>query len=152
MMHRWGQRSRAQPPLRRKRRLSLSPFADIRFLSLDDCQYALQPTIPGLTRSRTCIAPSNAMAYPACQIEGDKPAKDKFKKYPIGNKHIDIAEVQTEEGRLYLFVAIDRTSKYAYTKLHECFTKLIAADSYPTCLKPSITRFQANFAGVTNYQ
>jgi len=31
-------------------------------------------------------------------------------------QHIDIAEVQTEEGKLYLFAAIDRTSKYAYTK------------------------------------
>ena len=25
--------------------------------------------------------------------------------------HVDIAEVQTAEGKLYLFVAIDRTSK-----------------------------------------
>jgi hypothetical protein len=28
--------------------------------------------------------------------------------------HIDIAEVRTSEGRLYLFVAIDRTSKFAW--------------------------------------
>jgi hypothetical protein len=28
---------------------------------------------------------------------------------------IDIAEVHTEEGRLYLFVAIDRTSKFAFS-------------------------------------
>jgi len=49
-------------------------------------------------------------------VEGDKPAKKKFKNYPIGYFHIDIAEVQTEEGKLYLFAAIDRTSKYAYTK------------------------------------
>jgi Integrase core domain len=30
-----------------------------------------------------------------------------------------IAEVRTEEGKLYLFVAIDRTSKFAYAQLHE---------------------------------
>ena len=42
------------------------------------------------------------------EIEGDKPAKKKFKSYPIGFFHIDIAEVQTAEGKLYLFVAIDR--------------------------------------------
>jgi hypothetical protein len=47
-------------------------------------------------------------------IEGDKPAKKKFKAYPIGFFHIDIAEVRTEEGKLYLFVAIDRTSKFAF--------------------------------------
>ncbi|SNR53089.1 Integrase core domain-containing protein, partial [Puniceibacterium sediminis] len=33
--------------------------------------------------------------------------------------HIDIAEVQTVEGKLYLFVAIDRTSKFAVTQLVE---------------------------------
>jgi len=31
--------------------------------------------------------------------QGDKPAKKKFKSYPIGYFHIDIAEVQTAEGR-----------------------------------------------------
>jgi hypothetical protein len=41
--------------------------------------------------------------------EGDKPAKQKFKSYPIGFFHIDIAEVQTALGKLYLFVGIDLT-------------------------------------------
>ena len=39
--------------------------------------------------------------------------------YPIGYFHIDIAEVRTEEGKLYLFVAIDRTAKFAFAALHE---------------------------------
>jgi hypothetical protein len=47
------------------------------------------------------------------ETEGDKPSKEKFKVYPIGYFHIDIAEVRTEEGNLNLFVAIDRTSKFA---------------------------------------
>ena len=33
--------------------------------------------------------------------------------------HIDIAEVQTAEGKLFLFVAIDRTSKFAVVQLVE---------------------------------
>ena len=33
--------------------------------------------------------------------------------------HIDIAEAQTAEGKLYLFVGIDRTSKFAVTQLVE---------------------------------
>ncbi len=61
-------------------------------------------------------------------VEGDKPKKKKFKKYPIGYFHIDIAEVRTEEGKLYLFVAIDRTSKFAYVELHERQTKMNAAN------------------------
>lgn len=53
------------------------------------------------------------------EMDGEKPAKKKFKKYPIGYFHIDIAEVRTEEGQLSLFVVIDRTSKFAYAELHE---------------------------------
>ncbi len=43
-------------------------------------------------------------------VEGDKPKRSKFKRYPIGFFHIDIAEVQTAEGKFCLFVGIDRTS------------------------------------------
>ena len=50
-------------------------------------------------------------------VEGDKPGKGKFKVYPIGFFHIDIAEVRTDEGKLYLLVAIDRTSKFAIAHL-----------------------------------
>jgi hypothetical protein len=32
----------------------------------------------------------------------------------MGYFHIDIAEVQTVEGKLYLFVAIDPASKFAF--------------------------------------
>ena len=50
-------------------------------------------------------------------VEGDKPVRRKFKAYAIGYFHIDIAEVQTAEGRLYLYVAIDRTSKFAFVQV-----------------------------------
>jgi hypothetical protein len=43
------------------------------------------------------------------EVEGSRPSKKKFKAYPIGYFHIDIAELQTAEGKLYLYVAIDRT-------------------------------------------
>src|SRR5450756_1834319 len=52
-------------------------------------------------------------------IEGDKPKRKKFDTYPIGFFHIDLAEVRTAEGKLYLFVAIDRTSKFAVVELVE---------------------------------
>ena len=61
------------------------------------------------------------------EITGDKTPKRKFKSYPIGYFHIDIAEVQTAEGKLRLFVAIDRTSKFAFVELHEQAGKMIAA-------------------------
>jgi transposase InsO family protein len=96
-------------------------------LPLDDCLYALQPTIPNLTRSslHRCLQRHGIGRLP--DVEGDKPAKKTFKSYPIGYFHIDIAEVQTAEGKLYLFVAIDRTSKFAYVELHEKAGKMAAA-------------------------
>ena len=41
-------------------------------------------------------------------MEIDKPQRQRFKRYPVGFLHLDIAEVQTSEGKLYLFVATDR--------------------------------------------
>ena len=63
-------------------------------LPLDDCLYALQPTIPHLTRSslHRCLQRHGISRLP--DVEGDKPAKKKFKAYPIGYFHIDIAEVR----------------------------------------------------------
>jgi transposase InsO family protein len=97
-------------------------------LPLDDCLYALQATIPHLTRSslHRCYQRHGISRLP--DIEGDKPARKAFKAYPIGYFHIDIAEVRTEEGKLHLFVAIDRTSKFAFVQLHEKATRSIAAD------------------------
>ena len=86
-------------------------------LPLDDCLYALQATIPHLTRSplHRCLQRHDISRLP--DVTGDKPAKRAFKAYPIGYVHIDIAEVQTAEGKLYLYVAIDRTSKFAVVQL-----------------------------------
>jgi transposase len=88
-------------------------------LPLDDCLYALQPTIPHLTRSslHRCLQRHGISRLP--EIEGDKPQKKRFAAYAIGYFPIDIAEVRTEEGKLYLFVAVDRTSKLAFAKLEE---------------------------------
>ncbi len=96
-------------------------------LSLEDCLYALQPTIPGLTRSSLHRCFQRHGISRLSNVAGDKPPKKKVKRYPIGYFHIDIAEVRTEEGKLYLFVAIDRTSKFAYAELLERAGKLEAA-------------------------
>ena len=97
-------------------------------LPLDDCLYALQATIPHLTRSslHRCLQRHGISRLP--DVEGDRPERRKFKTYPIGYFHIDIAEVRTEQGKLYLFVAIDRTSKFAFVELHEKATTRIAGD------------------------
>jgi hypothetical protein len=97
-------------------------------LPLDDCLYALQPSIPHLTRSslHRCLQRHDISRLP--DVEGDKPIRRKFKVYPIGYFHIDLAEVRTEQGRLYLFVGIDRTSKFVFVELHEKATRKVAGD------------------------
>jgi transposase InsO family protein len=97
-------------------------------LPLDDCLYALQPTIPHLTRSwlHRCLQRHRISRLP--QVEGEASPKRKFKAYPIGYFHIDIAEVRTAEGKLYLIVAIDRTSKFAFVELHEKVARRTAGD------------------------
>jgi transposase-like protein len=96
-------------------------------LPLDDCLYALQSSIPHLTRSslHRCLQRHDISRLP--DMAGEKPVRKKFASYPIGYFHIDIAEVRTEEGKLYLFVAIDRTSKLTYVELLPKYGKMEAA-------------------------
>src|ERR1700694_5527190 len=53
-------------------------------LALDDCLYALQATIPQLTRSslHRCLERHGISRLP--EVEGDKPRKKKFDIYPLG--------------------------------------------------------------------
>ncbi|MGI4809707.1 MAG: IS481 family transposase [Janthinobacterium lividum] len=97
-------------------------------LPLDDCLYALQATIPHLTRSslHRCLQRHGISRLP--NVDGDKPERRKFKSYPLGYFHIDITEVRTEEGKLHLFVAIDRTSKFAFVELHEKATTRVSGN------------------------
>ena len=86
-------------------------------LPLDDCLYALQATIPNLTRSSLHRRLQRHGISRLPDVTGDKEPKKKFKTYPIGYFHIDIAEVRTVEGKLHLYVGIDRTSKFAFVQL-----------------------------------
>lgn len=87
----------------------------------------MQTEIPHLSRSslHRCLQRHGLSQLPK---EKQLTEKKKFKPYPIGYFHVDIAEVQTEEGRLYLFVGIDRTSKFAYAQLHTEATRATAKE------------------------
>ena len=93
-------------------------------LPLDDCLYALPLTLPHLIRSS--LQRHGISRLP--EVQGEKPDKRKFKSYPLGYFHIDIAKVHTGQGRLYLLVAIDRTLKFAFIELHEKATRRVAAN------------------------
>ena len=51
----------------------------------------------------------------SAEVERDKKS---LKPYPLGYLHIDIIKVRTAEGKVYLFVATDRTSKFIHAELH----------------------------------
>lgn len=104
-------------------------------LPLDDCLYALQASIPSLTRSSLHRLFKRHDISRLPDVKGDKKQKKKFKTYPLGYFHIDIAEVRTEQGKLYLFVAIDRVSKVVYVELLEKYGKAEAAQFLSNLVK-----------------
>ncbi len=96
-------------------------------LPLDDCLYALQASIPHLTRSSLHRLFQRYDISRLPSLDGEKTRK-KFRSYPIGYFHIDMAEVRTAEGKLYMFVAIDRASKFAFVELHDKATRRNATE------------------------
>lgn len=71
-------------------------------LPLDHCLYAQRPSIPHLTPStlHRGLQPHGVSRLP--QIGGDKLKRQRFSRYPIGFLHMDIARVQTAQGKFYL--------------------------------------------------
>jgi transposase-like protein len=96
-------------------------------LPLDDCLYALQASILHLTRSSLHRLYQRHDISRLPDLKGEAEPKKKFKNYAIGYLHIDIAEVRAEEGKLHMFVAIDRTSKFVFIELHDRATRAIAS-------------------------
>ena len=94
-------------------------------LPLDDVFCALKPSIPSLTRStlHRCLQRHGVSRLPRPARE----PKGRFKDYEIGYFHLDVCEVRAEQGKAHLFVAVDRTSKFAFARLYRRATTLTAA-------------------------
>lgn len=127
-VQKWRKRSFAHdapmgPKQRRSTTLSIQEeavcvaFRKHTLLALDDCLYALH----------RCFQRHGISRLPELEGCPSRPKK-KFKAYPIGYFHIDLTEVRTQEGKLWLFVAVDRTSKFAFARLVERATRRAAAD------------------------
>jgi hypothetical protein len=69
------------------------------------CLYMQQPKMLHLTWLvlHRCRQQHGMSRLP--DVEGDKPKRQKFKRYHIASLRIDVAEVQTAEGKLYLLEA-----------------------------------------------
>lgn len=95
-------------------------------LALDDLFITLTDTIPNLTRSNLHRCLKRHGVSRLSKDETEQREKKQFKTYEIGYFHIDTAEVKTAEGKAYLFVAIDRTSKFAVARLYKNKTQKTA--------------------------
>lgn len=132
--HKWRKRSTVEDsPMGTKQKMStvlsreeeefLVRFRVVSQLSLDDMYIALKDEMPHLTRSNLhrCLKRHGVSRL---VVEGEeKRTKKEFKKYEIGYLHIDTAEIRCAEGKGYIFVAVDRTSKLAFAKIYHRKTK-----------------------------
>jgi hypothetical protein len=102
----------------------LSSSDDGTCLPLDDVLGCLRDSIPKLTRSslHRCLGRHGISRLPETEKTATKGGR--FADTPIGYVHIDICELRLAEGKLHMFLAIDRVSKFVYVEFHEHATKL----------------------------
>jgi RNA-directed DNA polymerase len=65
--------------------------------------------MPKLTRSNLhrCLQHHGLSRLPKEKASSRRAHKKPFKSYPIGDLHVDMTELRTDEGKQYLLVAID---------------------------------------------
>ncbi len=87
-------------------------------LPLDDVLGCLRESIPRLTRSalHRCLERHGISRLPRDEEASSK--RKRFAETRIGYVHIDSCELRSAEGKVHMFLAIDRVSKFAYVELH----------------------------------
>ena len=96
-------------------------------LPLDDVLGCLRDSIPKLTRSslHRCLDRHGISRLP---VDPDKtPKRGKFADTRIGYVHIDISELRLAQGKLNMFLAIDRVSKFTYVEFRDNAGKMNGA-------------------------
>lgn len=95
-------------------------------LALDDVMGCLKDTIPNLSRSalHRCLQRHGISRLPKAETAE---ARKRFKTYEIGYVHIDSCEIRHADGKLVMFLAIDRVSKFTYVEFHDRAGKMEGA-------------------------
>ncbi|MBA2724144.1 MAG: IS481 family transposase [Methylibium sp.] len=96
-------------------------------LPLDDVLGCLLESIPKLTRSslHRCLERHGISRLPA-SLERTTP-RGRFAPTEIGYVHIDSCELRLAGGKLHMFLAIDRVSKFTYVEFREDVGKMNGA-------------------------
>ena len=97
-------------------------------LPLDGVLGCLRDSIPKLTRSslHRCLFRRGISRLPENPEQASK--RGKFAKVAIGYVHIGISEMRLAQGKLNLFLAIGRVSKFTYAEFHDNAGKMNGAD------------------------
>jgi transposase InsO family protein len=96
-------------------------------LPLDDVLGCLREAIPTLSRSalHRCLKRHGISRLPQDPEKASK--RRRFAETRIGYVHIDVCELRLSEGRLFMFLAIDRVSKFVHVAFFDANTKLNGA-------------------------
>ncbi len=88
-------------------------------LPLDDVLGCLKDSIPNLTRSalHRCLVRNGISRLPKDPTDNSK--RKTFKNTEIGYVHIDSSELRSTEGKIHMFLAIDRVSKFVYVEFYD---------------------------------
>jgi len=97
-------------------------------LPRDDVLGCLRESIPNLTRSslHRCLTRHGISRLPESPDQGSK--RRKFAEAKIGFVHIDISELRLAQGKLNMFLAIDRVSKFTYVEFRDDAGKMNGAN------------------------
>jgi transposase-like protein len=96
-------------------------------LPLDDVLGCLRGAIPAPSRSalHRCFQRHGTSRPP--QAGGRASKRKRFAETAIGYVHIDVCELRLAEGKLFMFLAIDRVSKFVHVAFFDADTKLNGA-------------------------
>jgi transposase InsO family protein len=96
-------------------------------LPLDDVLGCLREAIPTLSRSalHRCLQRHGISRLPRDDEKASK--RKRFAETRIGYVHIDVCELRLAQGKLFLFLAIDRVSKFTHIAFLDANTKLNGA-------------------------
>jgi transposase-like protein len=97
-------------------------------LPLDDVMGCLRESIPKLTRSslHRCLVRHGISRLPSSEINTYR--RGKFAPSAIGYVHIDSAEMRLAQGKVHMFLAIDRVSKFTYIEFRDDVGKMNGAE------------------------
>lgn len=97
-------------------------------LPLDDVMGSLLESIAKLSRSslHTRLQRHGISRMPAGRIKST--GGGEFAPTKLGSVHIDITELRMVQGKLHMFLAIDRVSKFTYVEFRDDIGKMNGAD------------------------